>query len=62
MAEWHRDGETFRFLENHCPICAAARVCQRFCRDELEVFRVALSTDLRVERTEHIIAGARRCA
>lgn len=62
MAEWRRDGDGFVFLENHCPICAAARVCQRFCRDELEVFRAVLGAGVEVERTEHIVAGARRCA
>ena len=62
MAEWKRDGADFLFLENHCPICAAASLCQRFCKDELELFRKALGPEVRVERTEHILAGARRCA
>jgi len=49
-------------VENHCPICAAARACQNFCRSELEVFRRVLGPDLQVERVEHQLAGARRCA
>lgn len=49
-------------VENHCPICAAARACQNFCRSELDVFRRVLGPDVRVERTEHQLAGARRCA
>ena len=48
-------------VENHCPICAAARSCQNFCRSELDVFRRVLGPDVRVERVEHQLAGARRC-
>lgn len=63
MAEWaHRDDGTYLLSENHCPICAAASVCRGFCRDELAMFRQLLGTDVRVEREEHILAGARRCA
>jgi predicted ArsR family transcriptional regulator len=49
-------------VENHCPICAAARECQNFCRSELDVFRRVLGADCSVVREEHILAGARRCA
>lgn len=56
------DRKGFLLIENHCPICIAARACQGFCRAELEVFREALGPGARVERTEHILAGARRCA
>jgi len=49
-------------LENHCPICAAARECQSFCRSELEVFQRVLGPGCEVAREEHILAGARRCA
>ena len=63
MAEARVDGEGgFLLLENHCPICAAAAACQGFCRSELEVFRRALGAGVRVERYEHLLAGARRCA
>jgi predicted ArsR family transcriptional regulator len=63
MADWQAlpDG-TYLLSENHCPICAAARICQGFCRSELNVFRRALGPQVSVERTEHILAGARRCA
>ncbi len=63
MAEWsaERDG-SFLLLENHCPICAAATVCQGLCREELSVFQKVLGRDVSVERSEHILAGARRCA
>jgi len=53
---------SFLLLENHCPICAAAVSCTQLCRQELEVFQAVLGADVRIERTEHIVAGARRCA
>src|SRR5262245_44657397 len=63
MAEVRRDGKTdFLFIENHCPICAAATACQGFCDSELDLFRTVLGPNVGVERTEHIVAGARRCA
>lgn len=49
-------------VENHCPICAAARACQGFCRSELSLFRAVLGEAVSIERTDHILAGARRCA
>ncbi|MBW8813343.1 MAG: helix-turn-helix transcriptional regulator [Caulobacterales bacterium] len=63
MADWTSDpGGGFLLVENHCPICAAAAACQGFCRAELEVFRQALGPGVSVERCDHILAGARRCA
>ena len=63
MAEWSalEDG-AFLLAENHCPICAAARLCQGFCRSELRLFETVLGAGTTIERIEHIIAGARRCA
>jgi predicted ArsR family transcriptional regulator len=63
MADWSRapDG-SFLLVENHCPICAAATLCQGFCRDELELFGEVLGENVRVEREEHMLAEARRCA
>ncbi|WP_202913318.1 metalloregulator ArsR/SmtB family transcription factor [Acuticoccus sediminis] len=62
MAQWseERDG-SFLFIENHCPICAAASACQGFCRAELDVFRAVLGPTVSVARTEHIVGGGRRC-
>lgn len=60
-AEKREDG-SWLFIENHCPICAAADACQGFCRSELQIFRAVLGPDVSVNRTEHILAGARRCA
>jgi len=62
MAEWRRArAGALTLVENHCPVCAAASVCQGICGGELELFR-ALLPDATVERTEHILEGARRCA
>ncbi|CAB3686455.1 helix-turn-helix transcriptional regulator [Achromobacter kerstersii] len=62
MAELRQDGDEFVFIENHCPICSAAKACMGFCRSELELFRQVLGEDVKVAREEHILAGARRCA
>lgn len=63
MAEWEDLGNgEFLLLENHCPVCAAAAFCQGLCRSELEIFRAVLGPGARVDRTDHILAGARRCA
>jgi predicted ArsR family transcriptional regulator len=63
MAECTRmpDGSIL-LVENHCPICAAATTCQGLCREELSLFRSVLGNEARVDRTDHILAGARRCA
>ena len=62
MAESRAEGEGYLLVENHCPICVAATVCQGFCRAELDTFRQVLGPDALVERTEHIVNGDRRCA
>lgn len=60
-ASVRRDGSIL-LAENHCPICAAAGACQGLCREELALFRSVLGPGVSVERTDHILAGARRCA
>lgn len=62
MATCERDGNDFVLVENHCPICAAAAACQGFCRAELELFQATLGPGVTVQRFDHIMAGARRCA
>jgi len=57
---WQEEDGSLMLVENHCPICAAATVCAGFCRSELETFRATLGAS--VEREEHILLGARRCA
>jgi predicted ArsR family transcriptional regulator len=61
MAEWRPDADGYLLIENHCPICVAATLCQGFCRAEGEVFRRALGEVVSVEREEHIVSGDRRC-
>lgn len=61
MAEVRRDGTAYIFIENHCPICAAANVCQGFCATELDLFKSVLGPEVSVERAEHIVSGDRRC-
>lgn len=58
--EVRADGSVL-LVENHCPICAAARACQNFCRSELEIFQRVMGAGCQVERAEHLLAGARRC-
>lgn len=62
MAELQPDGAGWLLLENHCPICAAARRCQGLCRSELALFERVLGPAAAVERVEHALAdGGRRC-
>lgn len=62
MAVWRRQNDGYLLVENHCPICAAASSCLGFCGSELEIFREVLGCEVLVERTEHLLAGGRRCA
>lgn len=62
MAEMvEKDGALF-LLENHCPICEAAKACSGLCSKELVLFKELLANDAEVERTEHLLSGAKRCA
>ena len=49
-------------VEHHCPICAAATLCQNFCRSELQLFRACVEGLATVERTEHLLSDGHRCA
>ena len=51
----------YLLIENHCPICTAATSCTGLCSAELEVFQSVLGDGVSIERTEHILDGARRC-
>ncbi|NVJ98088.1 MAG: transcriptional regulator [Alphaproteobacteria bacterium] len=55
------DGTLF-LVENHCPICEAAKACSGLCNQELKLFKELLANDAVVERTEHALQGAKRCA
>jgi len=63
MAEVERgeDG-SWLLVENHCPIRAAAETCPGLCQNELALFREVLGPGVRVDRVEHALGGARRCA
>lgn len=62
MAEAKKDGRDWILVENHCPICSAAKACTGLCANELSVFSDVLGQDVAVTREEHILKGARRCA
>ncbi len=63
MAEVEAGEEgAFYLVENHCPVCDAARTCTGLCATELSVFRQTLGDGVDVDRTEHLMDGARRCA
>jgi predicted ArsR family transcriptional regulator len=55
------DDGSYIIIENHCPICAAATSCQGFCRSELALFERLLAP-AQVKRSEHLLAGSRRCS
>jgi predicted ArsR family transcriptional regulator len=62
MAQVRREDDgSYLLVENHCPICAAANVCQGFCTTELDLFRSVLGPGVDIERVEHIISGDHRC-
>ncbi|OZG73177.1 MarR family transcriptional regulator [Hahella sp. CCB-MM4] len=61
MAKAKEVSDYYLLIENHCPICVAARQCQGLCRTELENFQHCFEGVATVERTDHIIEGARRC-
>ncbi|WP_339917872.1 metalloregulator ArsR/SmtB family transcription factor [Yeosuana marina] len=61
MAEWKKENGEYYLIENHCPICAAATLCQGFCRSELNNFKQLVGDGFNVERVQHIIAGENRC-
>jgi predicted ArsR family transcriptional regulator len=63
MAEVQAQADgSFLLIEKHCPICAAAMACTGLCSKELEVFQAVLGPNVMIERTEHMVVGARRCA
>jgi predicted ArsR family transcriptional regulator len=52
----------FLLVEDHCPIRAAAMTCQGFCSIELAIFQNLLGPGWRIERQDHLLTGAHRCA
>lgn len=62
MAELTHTEQGYVLIENHCPICNAAKRCPALCKSELNIFQQLLGDTHSVERTEHIVEGQRRCA
>ena len=62
MAEVRLLPDGWMLIENHCPICSAATSCQQFCKSELDIFIRLFEDKATVVRTDHLLAGARRCA
>jgi predicted ArsR family transcriptional regulator len=52
---------SFSFVEKHCPICEAAKVCSGLCSKELEMIQQVLGEDVDVERKAHILTNSNRC-
>ncbi|RUL74980.1 winged helix-turn-helix transcriptional regulator [Dyella choica] len=61
MAWAERDGADFLLIEDHCPICAAATLCQRLCMSELQQFQALMHGLAQVSREEHLLREGRRC-
>lgn len=61
MAEVRLIPTGWLFIENHCPIYAAAEKCQQFCRSELDCFQRLFNHLAIVERIDYLLTGARRC-
>ncbi|NVJ58680.1 MAG: transcriptional regulator [Vibrionaceae bacterium] len=61
MAELEEKSEQFFLIENHCPICKAAKHCPSLCQSELNIFQRLLGEQCLVTRREHIVSGERRC-
>ncbi len=51
----------YLLIENHCPICTAAKTCQGICDSEKSVFQNLMGEQIEVTREEHLLAGNRRC-
>jgi len=62
LASWERVAPgVFRIVEHNCAIWAVAERYGQACASELEFIRTALA-GADVERVQHMVAGARRCA
>ena len=62
MAEIQPQGNgSYLLIENHCPICAAAQTCRKFCTAEQLLFQRLLGPEATVQRSEYILDGDRRC-
>ena len=53
--------DVYRIVEHNCAIWAVAQKYGQACSSEIEFIRAVLP-EAHVERVQHMIAGARRCA
>ncbi|PUZ27288.1 transcriptional regulator [Chitinophaga costaii] len=61
LAEWQAHGDAYLFIENHCPICSAAKECPGICESELRIFQQIMGGLATIARKHHIVGGDRRC-
>jgi predicted ArsR family transcriptional regulator len=62
LASWEQvEAGVFRIVEHNCAIWAVAERYGQACTSELEFIRTVLE-GADVERVQHMVAGARRCA
>lgn len=61
MAEWKTENGEYFFIQNHCPISAAAAECHGFCDAELSNFKKLIGNGFQIERVQHIRSGEHRC-
>jgi len=62
MAQLIKDEEGFIFVENHCPIGAAAHANPGICIAEFKTLQTVLGENVPMRRIEYIVDGGRRCA
>lgn len=62
MAQLIKDDEGFIFIENHCPIGAAAHANPGICCAEFKTLQTVIGDTVPIKRIEYIIEGGRRCA
>lgn len=62
MAQFIKDDEGFIFIENHCPIGAAAHANPGICCAEFKTLQTVIGESVPIKRIEYIIEGGRRCA
>lgn len=61
LTEWNTENGEYFFMENHCPIGAAAAECLGFCDAELSNFKKLIGNGFQIERIQHIRSGEHRC-
>lgn len=62
MAQFIKDEDGFIFIENHCPIGAAAHANPGICIAEFKTLQMVMGESVPIKRIEYIVDGGRRCA